>query len=146
VSDAPATTTADVAARDGVGFRRRKLRRKILGHVRWMGKSFVVRRKQEAGEADESCQDPGKKRRSKGKGRGLARGRGKGPVGAPGDKAEATFHGGKSMLRAWFGLGLLKRREGKRRGASSVHRGYKGRRYVVTKRGGGKYTISRRKG
>jgi hypothetical protein len=140
VSDAPATTTADIATRDGVGFRRRKrkLDRKRLAKV-------LARKLRSAMEADEACQDPGKKRRSKGKGRGLARGRGKGPMGAPGDKAEATFHGGKSMLRAWFGLGLLKRREGKRRGASSVHRGYKGRRYVVTKRGGGKYTISRRK-
>ena len=30
-----------------------------------------------------ACDDPGKKRRSKGKGRGLARGRGRGPMGRP---------------------------------------------------------------
>ena len=30
-----------------------------------------------------ACDDPGKKRRSKGKGRGLARGRGRGPIGRP---------------------------------------------------------------
>jgi hypothetical protein len=109
MSDAPATTTVDIATRDGVGFRRRKRRRKIFGHIRWMGKSFVVRRKQEV--------------------------------------EEATYHGGKSMLRAWFGKGLLKRKvSGKKRGgAVSEFVGHKRRRYVVTKQGGGRYTIGRRK-
>lgn len=41
----------------------------------------------------EGCDDPGKKRRSKGKGRGLARGKGKGPMGVPynASSAEEAF-------------------------------------------------------
>lgn len=104
MSDAPATTTADIATRDGVGFRKRK-RKKV---------TFKLRRKQD--DHDESM-------------------------------SEATYHGGKSMLRAWFGKGLLKRKvKGKRNGgAVSEFVGHKRRRYVVTKRGGGRYTIRRRK-
>jgi hypothetical protein len=98
MSDAPATTTADIATRDGVGFRKRK-------------KFKLIRFK------------------------------------LKGDKSEATYHGGKSMLRAWFGKGLLKRKvRGKwNGGAVSEFVGHKRRRYVVTKRGGGRYTIRRRK-
>jgi hypothetical protein len=53
-----------------------------------------------------------------------------------GEKVGHKRKGGKAMLRAWFGLGLLTKRIKK-----GLYRGYKGRRYRVRK-SGGQYVIT----
>lgn len=90
------TTAADIVAR--VRKRRRKVRKTRtldMGLKYTMSASkeeLVAFVGQAVGRALEklmpelekmACDDPGKKRRSKGRGRGLARGRGRGPMGRP---------------------------------------------------------------
>lgn len=59
------------------------------------------------------------------------------------EKRGHSREGGVSMLRAWFGKGLLRRK--KKKGKSGTYVGQKGRRYKVTKIGSKKYRITRQK-
>jgi len=56
-------------------------------------------------------------------------------------KAGDSREGGLSMLRAWFGLGLLKKKLPK--AGKHVFLGYKRRKYRITKLGKGRYRITR---